>query len=101
MNNRNLKFVECQVCKFLTELEYPEISKETIVIGAEGDDDLIFCEECGSVLLPKDYAPKLPKFFSEKPKKATKKVKKSKKKSLTTKKKKRIISPSNKKNEDI
>ena len=30
MNNRNLKFVECQICKFLTELEYPEISKETI-----------------------------------------------------------------------
>ena len=103
MDEPKTVFLECQLCKFLTEIESSIVnSKRTaqnthggeIVITMDETPELVSCEQCTSILWPKEYAPKPPKIFNEKPKKP-------RKKRLTTKKKKRIIPTSKDENEYI
>jgi len=96
-------FLECQVCKFLTEMEDPNILQvfagqtyggDVVRSRDDSAQDLIFCEQCTAAIWPKEYAVKAPKVFDKKPKKP-------RKKRLTTKKKKRIIPTSKDENEYI
>ena len=79
---------------------YREIVSENtyggdIIRTIDETQELLFCEQCTTAIWPKEYAPKPPNIFDEKPKK-------TRKKRLTTKKKKRIISQElNDKNEHI
>ena len=75
-------FLECQLCKFLTEIEssivYQKITAKNtyggeVVITTDETPELVSCEQCTAVLWPKEYAPKPPKIFNEKPKKPRKK----------------------------
>ena len=103
MDEPKTVFLECQLCKFLTEIESSIVnSKRTaqnthggeIVITMDETPELVSCEQCTSILWPKEYDPKPPKIFNEKPKKP-------RKKRLTTKKKKRTIPTSKDENEYI
>jgi len=103
MDDPKTVFLECQICKLLTEIESSIIhqkitAKNTyggeVVVTTDETPELVFCEQCAAVVWPKEYTPKPPKIFNEKPKK-------SRKKRLTTKKKKRIMSTSKDENEHI
>mgnify|MGYP003127737334 CR=1 FL=1 len=92
-------FLECPICNFLNEVDASIVNNNITVKNAYGaevvrtiqkTEELVLCEDCGTALWPKEYAPKKPKIFTEKPKKR-----------LTSKKKKSRIPPSNIKNEDI
>ena len=96
-------FLECQICKFLTEIESLIVHQKRIaqnvyggevVVTTDETPELVSCEQCTAVVWPKEYAPKPPKIFNEKPKKP-------RKKRLTTKKKKRIMPTSKDENEHI
>tara|TARA_R100001377_G_scaffold61994_1_gene37933 strand:+ start:1814 stop:2149 length:336 start_codon:yes stop_codon:yes gene_type:complete len=92
-------FLECPVCKLLTEIEDPNIFQVfagktyggDVTRSTDESQDLIFCEQCTATLWPKEYAVRVPKIFDKKPRK----------KRLTTKKKKRIIPTSKDENEYI
>ena len=78
---------------------YREIVSENtyggdIIRTIDETQELLFCEQCTTAIWPKEYAPKPPNIFDEKPKK-------TRKKRLTTKKKKRIIPTSKDENEYI
>jgi len=95
-------FLECPICKFLTEIEDPDIFQVfagktyggDIIRSTDESQELVFCEQCTAVIWPKEYAVKVPKIFKEKPRKP-------RKKRLTTKKKKRIMPTSKDENEHI
>jgi len=83
MDEPKTVFLECQLCKFLTEIESRIVhqkitAKNTyggeVVITTDETPELVFCEQCTAVLWPKEYAPKPPKIFNEKPKKPRKKT---------------------------
>ena len=108
MKKPNTVFIECPICDFLSEVDsitiYNEVNAKNtyggeVVVSTDQVSDLIFCEQCTTVIWPKEYAPKPPNIFEEKPKK--KKPKKNTKKRLTKKKKSTIIDASKDKNEDI
>ena len=103
-------FLECQICKHLTEIENPKqefkadnVYGADVTISVQETQELVFCEKCTTALWPKEYAVIAPKILDKKPKPPTKrkKVTKKAKKPLTRKAKKPIIPPSNDKNEDI
>ena len=103
-------FLECQICKHLTETLDPkqEIKADNVygadvTISVQETQEVVFCEKCTTALWPKEYAVIAPKILDKKPKPPTKrkKVTKKAKKPLTRKTKKPIIPPSNDKNEDI
>jgi hypothetical protein len=102
MKEAKTVFLECPICKFLTEIEDPDSFQAfagktyggKVVRSTDESQELVFCEQCTAAIWPKEYAIKAPKIFNEKPKKP-------RKKRLTTKKKKRIIPTSKDKNENI
>jgi|TARA_R110000824_G_scaffold107055_2_gene252948 hypothetical protein len=107
MSQLKTAFIECPICKFLQETDsasvYNEITlKNTygaeVVVSSSEVQDVVFCEKCTTAIWPKEYAPKKPNVFSERPKKPRKKTTK---KRLTKKKKSVKIDASKDKNEDI
>ena len=107
MSEPKTVFLECPICKFLLETDNATIYNEVtlkntyggeVVVSSGEVQDVIFCEKCKTAIWPKEYAPKKPNIFNERPKKPRKKTTK---KRLTKKKKSGKISASKDKNEDI